>query len=311
LPAGDVPPGRAARSGSIADLGLAAIGALCFGTTVLFSRAVARDGLDPSVALGIRVAVAGALLVGALTALRRPLLPPRGERLRAFLLGFALYAVEATCFYAALERGTAAAVALIFYAYPAVVALAEVALGTIRMGPALVLALALAVGGGAAVAVGGGEVVITTGGVLFVCGSIVFFSTYVIASDRLLHRTDSLTAATWTAIGASLGVLAFGALRGALAAPSAGALAAVTANGCATAAAFTLFFVVLARIGATRTAIVMALEAVTGVVLSAVFLDEALRPAVVMGGTAVLAGAILAALRTPERLERLESAAPA
>jgi drug/metabolite transporter (DMT)-like permease len=72
-----------------------------------------------------------------------------------------------------------------------------------------------------------------------------------------------------------------------------------------------LFFVVLARIGPTRTAIVMALEAVTGVVLSAVFLDEALRPAVVLGGVAILAGAVIAALRTPGRVETLESAAPA
>ena len=46
---------------------------------------------------------------------------------------------------------------------------------------------------------------ITTSGVLFVCGSIVMFSAYALLSHRVVPRTDSLTAATWTAIGAATG----------------------------------------------------------------------------------------------------------
>ena len=131
--------------------------------------------------------------------------------------------------------------------------------------------------GSAIVAVGGGDVAITAAGVLCVVGSILVFSTYVLVSDRVLVRTDSLTAATWTALGAAVGVTFGGLLRGSLEAPDASTLAALLANGVATAIAFTLFFVVLGRIGATRTAIVMAMEAVTGIVLSAIFLDESIR----------------------------------
>jgi len=140
--------------------------------------------------------------------------------------------------------------------------------------------------------------------------SIVMFSTYVLVSDRVLVRTDSITAATWTALGASMGTATFGVLRGDLQAPSGHALAALLANGLATATAFTLFFVVLDRIGATRTAIVMALEAVTGIVLAAVFLGESVRPVVALGGVGVLAGAVIAALSTPASAEALESASP-
>jgi drug/metabolite transporter (DMT)-like permease len=289
------------------DLTLAALAAFSFGCTILFSRTVARDGLAPSVALGIRFACAGTLLLGALLAMRRPLLPPPGERLRAIGLGFVLYAVESTFFYMGLERGTAAAVALIFYAYPAVVALAETAMGAVRLRAQTLVALVLAVSGSAVVAIGGGRVAITGAGVLCVCGSIAFFSTYAIASDRVLQRTDSLTAATWTAIGASAGVLAFGGVRGQLEAPSGHALAALAANGLATACAFTLFFMVLDRIGPTRTGICMALEAVTGVVLAAIFLDEPVRAVVAVGGVAVLAGVILAALVTPQGVETREA----
>jgi drug/metabolite transporter (DMT)-like permease len=298
------------RRGSGTDLTLATLGAFGFGCTVLFQRAVARDGLHASVALGIRFACAGALLLTLLALLRRPLLPPRGERVAAVGVGLALYAVEATCFYMALERGTAAAVALIFYAYPAAVAAAEAVRGRTRPQQRIVAALLLAIGGSAVVAVGGGAVAITATGVAFVVVSIAVFSAYVIVSEQLLVRSDPLTAATWTALGASAGTFLFGAAIGRLEAPTAGALGALVANGVATGVAFTLFFTVLGRIGSTRTAIVMALEAVFAVLLAALFLGEGLRLAVAAGGAAVLAGAILAAQTTPAAVEVREGASP-
>jgi drug/metabolite transporter (DMT)-like permease len=300
---------RSAR-GSRRDLGLASLGAFSFGCTVLFSRTVARDQLAPSVALGIRFGVAGVLLLGLLAVLRRPILPPSGDRLAAVALGLFVYAIESTFFYMGLQRGTAAAVALIFYAYPAVIALAETVAGAIRLRARAVVALVLSISGSAVVAVGGGRVAITATGVLLVCGSIVMFSAYALLSDRVLPRTDSLTAATWTAIGASIGVTLFGAARGQLELPSGHAFAALVANGVATAAAFTLFFMVLGRIGPTRTGICMALEAVTGIVLAAIFLGESVRPIVAIGGVAVLSGAVLAALVSPAPIEALERSSP-
>ena len=293
------------------DLALALLGAFFFGCTVLFSRTVAREQLASSVALGIRFGVAGLILLGVLAVLRRPLLPPRGERITAFALGLCVYAVESTLFYMGLQRGTAAAVALIFYAYPAVLALVETATGAIRLRARTLLALALSVSGSAVVAIGGGKVAITSTGVLLVIGSVVMFSTYALLGHRVLPRTDSLTAAAWTAIGASIGVTLFGAVQGKLEVPSGGAFAALVANGFVTAAAFTLFFMVLDRIGPTRTGICMAFEAVTGIVLAAIFLGEHVRMPVAIGGAAVLAGAVLAALVSSAPEEALErSSAP-
>ncbi|HET9730851.1 MAG TPA: EamA family transporter, partial [Acidimicrobiia bacterium] len=106
------------------------------------------------------------------------------------------------------------------------------------------------------------------------------------------------------------GVLLFGAARGRLVAPSAHALAALCGNGLATALAFTLFFVALGRMGPTRTGIVMTLEAVFGIVLIAIFLSESVSAIVVVGGVAVLSGAVLAALGTTPRVEYVEGATP-
>jgi drug/metabolite transporter (DMT)-like permease len=109
-------------------------------------------------------------------------------------------------------------------------------------------------------------------------------------------------------LGAAGGVTALGVGQQALHVPSGRALLAIAATATATAIAFTLFFVVLARLGPSRTAIVMALEVVFGVVLSAIFLGEGLRPLVLVGGVAILAGAVLAAVSQPA--ERQEAAPP-
>lgn len=288
------------QRGSARDLALALFAVFCFGITIVLLRWLATEGVTSATALSVRFAMAGAMLLVALRVLGRPLLPPPGERVRAILfLGVGLYTFESTTFYLALERGTAAAVALLFYLYPAVVTVVEVALGAMRVRAVTIVSLALALIGGIIVAIGGGRVSITVSGVGFVLLSVAFFSTYVVAGHRVIPKTDALTAAAWTALGAAGGVTALGVGQGALHVPSGRALVAIAGAALATAIAFTLFFVVLARLGPSRTAIVMALEAVFGAVLSAIFLDERLRPLVVVGGFAILAGAVLSAISQP------------
>jgi drug/metabolite transporter (DMT)-like permease len=284
------------------------LAAFCFGCTITLQRWVAKEGVTSATALSLRFMIAGALLVGALRVAGRPLLPPHGERTAAIALGAGVYTFEATCFYLALQRGTAAAVALLFYLYPAVVTIVEVVLGTMRVRWVTAVSLLLALVGGTTVAVGGGRVAISVGGIGFVLGSVALFSTYIVAGHRVIPRTDALTAAAWTALGAAGGVTVLGIGQQALHRPSGRALLAIGATAIATALAFTLFFVVLARLGPSRTAIVMALEAVFGVVLSAIFLGEGLRSLVLVGGVAILAGAVLAALSQPA--ERQEAAPP-
>lgn len=294
---------------SARDLVLALLAALCFGITIALQRWVAKEGVSSATALSLRFTLAGVLMLASLAILHRPLLPPPGERVQAILfLGVGLYTFESTSFYLALERGTAAAVALLFYLYPAVVTVAEVALGTMRVRRVTIVSLLLALVGGTTVAVGGGRVAISLGGIGFVLASVALFSTYVVAGHRVIPRTDALTAATWTALGAAMGVTVIGVGQQALHIPSARALLAIASTAVATAVAFTLFFMVLARLGPSRTAIVMALEAVFGVVLSAIFLSEGLKPLVVVGGVAILAGAVLAATSQPS--EQQEAAPP-
>jgi drug/metabolite transporter (DMT)-like permease len=290
---------HATTSTGALDLALALLAAFCFGCTIVLQRWVAKEGVTSATALSLRFWMSGLFLLGMLRIAGRPVLPPRGERFWAIFLGAGLYTFESTCFYLALERGTAAAVALLFYMYPAVVTIVEVALGTMRVRLVTSISLLLALVGGTIVAVGGGKLAISSGGIGFVLASVAIFSTYVVLGNRVIPRTDALTAATWTALGAAVGVTVLGVGQQALHRPSGRAFLAISATAAVTAIAFTLFFVVLTRLGPSRTAIVMAMEAVFGVVLSAIFLGEGLRALVLVGGAAILAGAVLAATSAP------------
>jgi drug/metabolite transporter (DMT)-like permease len=247
-----------------------------------------------SAALGIRFAISAALLL-AMQALRRgPLLPVRGERAAVFLLGAVGYATESTFFFLGLERGSAAAVGLIFYSYPAMVAGAELALGSARGSRSLVGAVALSIGGTAVVVATGEEVSISRSGVVFALLAAATFTLYFLAGHRFAVRTDAVVNAAWVALGASVSILARGAITGDLHLPG-GRGAQLVAYGVANSFAFGCMFAALRRLGPTRAAVLLTFEVVATVVLAALFLDERLRAIQLVGGVAIAAGAVLIA----------------
>jgi drug/metabolite transporter (DMT)-like permease len=282
---------RRALIGSV----LGATAALSYGVTVVIGRELAKAHLPPADALGVRFGIAGVLLVLLLAVARRPLLPVPGERVRVFLFGAIGYAIESTFFYAGLARGTAAAVTLLFYSYPAVVTVVDLLITRTKPQPAVVAALVLSAGGAGVIAAGSGSVDITTAGIVCALLAAASFATYLIAGDRLLHKTDSVTIAAWTGLGASASLLTFATLAGQIDIP-ADRWYQFLIYGAATASAFAFMFAALRRIGSSRTSVLLTLEAVFAIVLAAVFLDEALGAVQALGGACVLAGAVLISL---------------
>lgn len=244
--------------------------------------------------LGIRFTSAALLLIVLLALMRRPLLPAAGERVRAFLLGCIGYAIESSLFFAGLQRGTAAAVTLLFYAYPSIVAVMEL-VGGRRPNPRLLGAIALSAAGTGLVVAAGEAVTITTAGAVFSLLSAGSFAVYLLVSHRVIERTDGLTTGAWVALGAGLAQLTRAVTTGELQ-PIDGHWPEMLLNGVATAAAFSLMFAALRRLGPSPTAVVMTLEAVSAIVLAAVFLDETLNPLQLIGGAAILAATLLVGL---------------
>ena len=269
---------------------LAAGGAVSYGVTVVIGRSLASAGLGSATALGIRFGLAALCLLVVLRLRGAPLRPLPGELVRILLLGAIGYTTESTLFYLSLQRGTAAACALLFYAYPAVVAAIELGRGRERPTRATLLALGLSVCGTVAVVASAGEVSISPAGIAFALASAGTYAVYLVIGRELGRRSDSMTAACWVAIGASASSLLRGAVTSSLTDPR-GHLGQLALYGVATALAFWLIFAALARIGTARTAVVSTLEAFSAIVLAAAFLGERVTVAQMAGGAAVLAAA--------------------
>lgn len=274
--------------------------AVSYAVTVVLGRSLAGDGVEAAAVLSVRFGVACILLLGLLAAQGRSLLPAPGERWRVFLLGLVGYGGESMLFFAALERGTTAAVSLLFYTYPAVVTLLEWATGRAAVDRRRLLALGLSTVGTALVIAAAGGVAISSVGVVVALCASGSFALYLLASEAWVRRTDALTMGAWVAVGAALSMVARGVATGSLA-PEPGHWAQLVGNGLATSFAFALMFAALRRIGAGPTAVVMTTEAFFAIVLAAVFLGEGLRPLQGVGGAAILGATVLIgrARRTP------------
>jgi len=269
---------------------LAAIGAFSYGVTVIFGRRLATDGVTSATALGFRFAAAALVLAVLLRIRRVKVVPARKELVRMLLLGGVGYAAQSTFFYMSLQRGTAAAAALLFYVYPAIVFVIEIVRGRERPERSTLIALVLAVAGTSVVVTTGARVSITAAGIVFVLLAAALFAGYLLVSREVVRGVDAMRAAAWVAAGASAGNFLRGAVRAELRSPS-GHLLQLLLYGAATASAFALTFAALELIGASRTAVVMTLEAVTAVLLGGLILGERIHWAQLAGGAAILVAA--------------------
>jgi drug/metabolite transporter (DMT)-like permease len=272
-------------------------GALLFGTVVVLGKVALRSGLPVFSMLATRFAVSAVLLGVICAVLGQPLLAARGERLPIAVVALAGYAVEASLFFTALRHGTAAAVTVLFFTYPVIVALVSMALGHGAPGKRLGASLALSVAGTAVVVGSSGGLSIGTAGVVFALGSAAMYTAFLLGADRAIRRTSALTASMWVAAAASLGLGLYALVSGQAEMPSDWAVwAPIIGMSLATAGAFACSLEGLRRLGPVRTAVISATEPLAAAVLAFLFLREAVSWGTAVGGAAILAGAVIASL---------------
>jgi drug/metabolite transporter (DMT)-like permease len=279
---------------ALVGVGLAAAGAIAYGVATVIGRALAGSGVDCASALGIRFAVAAAVLAALLRLRRVSVRPKPGEWLPTFLLGAIGYTLESTLFYMSLGHGSAAACILLFYAYPAIVTAIEFVRDRQRLTAATAVALLLSIAGTAIVVAVGRDVSISLTGILLALAAATAYALYLVVGRGIGRRSDAMTTACWVAAGAATSSVLRGLIGGTLQLPS-GHLLQLVGYGAATAAAFGLTFAALARIGASHTAVVSTLEAGSAVVLAAVALGEGISAAQALGGIAIVAAAAVIA----------------
>ena len=308
---------RSARPApDLAGAGLVALAAACFGTLGPLSRFAGDAGVDSLTLVTWRAAL-GALVVGAYISFRlvssgvRPVsfrnLPVRD---RWFMLAAAATnMVLNLAAFIAFERITIALTLLVFYLYPAGVALVSTLWFGERLDRVRWTALGVSLGGMALV-VAGAESLGTVDpigiGLAFIAALSQVF--YVLAARHGFANVPGPQAAALTMGGAAtlylliavgVAVTGFGSLE-ALGQPvaSSDAIVPVLLAGVIGAGIPTLAFITgIRRLGPSRAAILATLEPVVGVALAAWLLAEQPAAVQVIGGALILGAAVLLQLR--------------
>ncbi|MEO8246460.1 MAG: DMT family transporter [Chloroflexota bacterium] len=291
----------------LAGAGLVTLAALCFGTLGPVTRFADEAGVGPLAIVAWRAGIGGILMLLLLGLLRgaagRSVLSVRAlpARDRWFVAGGSIAnLILNLAMFIAFVRIEIGLALLVFYSYPAFVAVASVIwfgerLDVVRWG-----ALGLSMLGLVLTLVGSGDIGSLDGlGIglsIMAAGAQAF---YVLAARHGFARIPPIEAAATTMTVASLGYVVIAVLTGSAAgllAPlaSSEALIPVALAGTVGAAIPTLAFISGIRIlGAPRAAILATLEPVVGVGLAALLLAE--QPALLQlfGGALILVAAVL------------------
>lgn len=296
--------GRAAAGarGDRTGVLLTALSAAFFGSLAIYGKDANSLGIPLTELLAIRFGVA-ALLLWTLAAARRERLW-WGRRTAGLALMGLLYVAQAATYFTSLRTVPAAVTSILLYLYPVVVVLLAAAFLSERLTRVRVAALLLAVAGVFLVvdplsAHGS----IDPAGLLFGLATAAVYATYILTGRVLLRDVPAVTAtaaiATTAAAVLAVAGLAAGQLRALT--PQGWGLAASMAV-VATAIPATMFLAGLARVGATRAAIISTLEPATTVVLAALLLGEDLGPVRLLGGAVILVAAVIVARNVPAEL---------
>jgi drug/metabolite transporter (DMT)-like permease len=270
--------------------------AAAFGAMGVFGRLAYADGATVGTLLTVRFVIA-AVLCWALVLAHGELRAVAGRDVPAALaLGGVGYAAQAGGYFAALERIDPSLLALLVYTFPAIVAVAAVALGRERLDRRRLAALVVVSAGLALVLAAAGIGERDPLGAGLGLATAFVYSGYVLVSEgiagRLAPRVLSALVCSGAAVSLTAGSLALGELRpGEVAVAGWGWLAALAVV--STVVAISLFFAGLRRVGPTTASILSTVEPVVTVVLAMLVFGDVLAAAQVLGGALVLGGVLV------------------
>lgn len=294
--------------------------AALFGMLGPLSRFAYDAGMEPSAFVAWRGMLALVALVAFVAwrvrrgaaRLIRPRDLPRRDLVALLLAGLMGYTLNLGMFIA-FDRITIALALLGFYTYPAMVAIASVALGREQLDRLRVVALGLALVGMIAVVASqigpAGAIRFDVLGLALALGAAVSQTVFVLISRDRYRQVPTEQATTVvlvvTVVGSAVLALATGTV-GDLAQPvrNPGVLPLLLFTGIFAAALPSLGFLKGIRaIGGTRAGILMLFEPVVGVALAAWLLHEDLVPIQAVGAVAILGAALLLQRSRVDRID--------
>ena len=266
---------------------------------MLFRSLAYEQGARPLPLLAWRFALA-AVVLGIYASVRNPgsLIVGRREIGRYALLSLTGYGAASLCFFFALEHASASVVAVLLYAYPALVAALHAVETRTRPDARVIAGVAVTFAGCVAV-VGIFEqrAHVDAAGVLLGLGAAVAYATFTVLSDRLVRGRSRLVVMTYmfgiSAIGmATVTLLSGGSLGIGGWQPQMWILLALIIA-LPTVLAVVLYLEGIKRLGPSRAALASTIEPVFTIVLAAWLLGERLTLLQLGGAVLVVAGIAL------------------
>ena len=276
-----------------------------FAAMPIFGRQAFAAGVELTPMLALRFLLAAAMLWALIGLRRRPVGSLRGIALGA-ALGLCGYSIQAGLYFGSIQRIEVSLASLILYTYPALVTIVAFALGREKATRRKLAALALA-SSGVALVVGGGTGAIDWVGAAMAFGCAIFYTGFILASDRVAATTSPLAFAASVSTGAAVGFTVVALLSGGIATSGEGAMWIVLIASVSTVLPIVLFMAGLARIGPSTASIASTVEPLFTVALAWIVLGETLGPLQLAGGALVLAAVVLLQLRSRARSASGES----
>lgn len=272
---------------------LIVLSAIGFSTLAIFGKLAYAHDLDPLVALSWRLGGATLFLWVWLFYKRQWQVSYRGA-ISAFCLGAFGYAAQSLLFFNALAHASAGLTVLMFYTYPAFVAILSWIVIRKPMQTWQAQALSLALLGSILTVNLDGQAASPTGIALGIAAG-AGYAIYMLLGARLVRNILPLSAAAWMLLGATFSIVGWSTLQQGVVMPmTPGAIIAVAGLAViSTAIPIVCLFSGLRRLDVVPAAILSTLEPVLAVVMGIVLLGEHLWSGQILGGGLIVASALM------------------
>lgn len=265
-----------------------------FGVMSIFAVYAYGAGASVSSLLFLRFLFA-ALLFFMMIALRKESLRiNKKQALALFCLGGVLYTLQSLSFFSAVQYISTSMAALLLYTFPVFVAVLSYVVDKEALGRKTVAAMLLSLLG-LALVLGLSFADIKPLGVMLALAAALFYSVYIIVGNRVVKGVSPYVTSGYISLFAAGSTYLIAQKDGGVQLAFLGegwwALAGIVVF--STVVAINFFFRGLQLIGSTKASVLSTLEPVVTIVCSALLFGESFGLLQLLGGAAVLAGAVL------------------
>lgn len=265
-----------------------------FSTLSILIKYAFAGGANICTIVAGRFLMAAFLLFIVLKLRRCTVLVPLPILAKLYLMGAVGYGGMSLLFASGVRSLPASLCGMLLYTYPALVSILSLLLRDERFSLRKMIALTIC-SAGLMLVLGGTFGRAPLPGVLFILGSAVVYSCYIVLGNRMLKQIDPLVTSFYVCVSAGLSFLIFGMATDRMIwhLPGQGWLAIAGIAIFPTLFGILGFFAGMQHIGATNASIISTLEPLMTVLLSALLLGERMTLLQIAGGAVLLLGVVI------------------